>query len=74
MNDGFVLVSPKGRIIAITFDESKRGAEGKAYDYLFRRYLWPRSYWKQWDEFCTERGRRKWNVVPAKLSIAKGKA
>lgn len=69
MSKGYVLVAPKGTIIAETFHEEKEEAEARAYTYLYSLYLWPRKYWKQWDEFVTERERKKWIVRPAKVVL-----
>jgi hypothetical protein len=67
---GFALVTPKGKILADTFDVDKEMAEAKAYDLLFARYTWPRKYWKCWDGFIKERERRGWYVFPVKLRLS----
>jgi hypothetical protein len=63
------MVTPKGKILAETFDTDKSCAESKAYDLLFYRYRWPRAYWKQWTAFKKERERRGWYVFPVKLRL-----
>jgi len=70
MIDGYAMVTPKGKILADTFDTDKASAEVRAYDMLFYKYQWPRDYWKQWSEFQKERERRGWKVVPVKLRLA----
>jgi hypothetical protein len=67
---GFALVTPKGKILAETFDKDKDTAQVKAYDWLFNRYLWPRQYWKQWNAFIKEAERRGWYVFPVKLRLS----
>lgn len=69
MSTGYVLVSPSGRVVVETFDVEREMCEGLAFQHLNALYAWPRKYWKQWEEFCTERERRGWKVRPAQVVL-----
>ncbi len=66
---GWALYTPSGIPVAATFDCTKEGAEGKAYDWLQSK-SWAREdrFWKEWDAFVAERTRRSWTVHRARLT------
>lgn len=72
-HDGWVLRTPRGKLVAETFAATtdKEEAWGPAYSYLNAATKWAKKYWKLWDESIEAAHKRGYVLVKVRFKVVK---